>query len=370
MKGWALPVRRAVRTASMATLPPPMTATRSPRLTRLPRLTSRKKVETRIDPLQIFAFDAQGLAQLGADPQKESLISLPAQLTDGKVLADLHAGFELDAQVPDGFYFGLDDGAGQPVGGNAHGEHTSQNGQFFKDRDRIPLEGQKIGAGQPGRSGADDGHLLRPGVFFLREEGPVAFLVPVGQKAVQIHDRQGFVDRLAGTGPFTGVVADPAADPGKGMVFFEQLHGFPVFSGIDQGDVPLNAHMGRAGRPAGGGAALGDGIAAGDRLGVLFKGGLSPRKALVVFVGQLDGADFGAFPATGALGQVHEAGLLPESGFEISRFSVQSQDLGIGQKFDVQVPADLDQFGRDNSHGTVVGGKRLVQLGHQSADGR
>jgi hypothetical protein len=66
---------------------------------------------------------------------------------------------------------------------------------------------------------------------------------------------------------------------------------------------------------------------------------------LVILVGQLDGADFGAFPATGAFGQIHEAGLLPELGFEISRFSVQSQDLGIGQEFDVQMPADLDQFG-------------------------
>ena len=303
-------------------------------------------------------------------PRKEGLISLPAQLTDGKVLADLHAGLELNAEGPDGLYFGLDDGAGQPVGGNAHGEHTSQNGQLFKNRDRIPLEGQEIGAGQPGRSGADNGHLLRPGVFFLREERPVAFLVPVGQKAVQIHDRQGFVDLLSGTGPFTGVVADPAADPGEGVVFLEQFHGFPVFSGMGQGDVPLNAHMGRAGRPAGGSAALGDGIAAGDRLGVLFEGGFSPRKALIVFVGNLDGADFGAFPATGTLGQVYKAGLLPELGFEISRFSVQSQYLGIGQEFYVQVPADLDQFGRDNSHGTVVGGKRLVQLGHQSPDGR
>jgi hypothetical protein len=34
------------------------------------------------------------------------------------------------------------------------------------------------------------------------------------------------------------------------------------------------------------------------------------------------------------------------------------------------MPADLDQFGRDNSHGTVIGGKGLIQLGHDPADGR
>jgi hypothetical protein len=32
------------------------------------------------------------------------------------------------------------------------------------------------------------------------------------------------------------------------------------------------------------------------------------------------------------------------------------------------MPADLDQFRRDNSHGTVVGGKGLIQLGHHAAD--
>ena len=36
----------------------------------------------------------------------------------------------------------------------------------------------------------------------------------------------------------------------------------------------------------------------------------------------------------------------------------------------VQVLADLDQFGRDNSHGTVVGWEGLVKPGHQAADGR
>jgi hypothetical protein len=33
------------------------------------------------------------------------------------------------------------------------------------------------------------------------------------------------------------------------------------------------------------------------------------------------------------------------------------------------MPADLDQFGRDNSHGAVIGGKRLVHLGHDPANG-
>jgi hypothetical protein len=34
------------------------------------------------------------------------------------------------------------------------------------------------------------------------------------------------------------------------------------------------------------------------------------------------------------------------------------------------MPADLDQFGREYSHGTVIGWKGLVKLRHMAADGR
>jgi hypothetical protein len=39
-------------------------------------------------------------------------------------------------------------------------------------------------------------------------------------------------------------------------------------------------------------------------------------------------------------------------------------------KFDVDMPADLDQFGRNNSHGAVIGWKSLVQLRHNATDSR
>jgi hypothetical protein len=38
------------------------------------------------------------------------------------------------------------------------------------------------------------------------------------------------------------------------------------------------------------------------------------------------------------------------------------------QQFDIDVPADLDQFGRDDSHGTVIGWECFVQLGHHPPD--
>jgi len=45
---------------------------------------------------------------------------------------------------------------------------------------------------------------------------------------------------------------------------------------------------------------------------------------------------------------------------EISFVSADIFNVGTGMEFDIDVPADLDQFRRDNSHGTVIGGKGLV----------
>jgi hypothetical protein len=42
--------------------------------------------------------------------------------------------------------------------------------------------------------------------------------------------------------------------------------------------------------------------------------------------------------------------------------------LGQGEDVYVQVPADLDQFGRKDSHGTVIGWKGLIQLGHDATN--
>jgi hypothetical protein len=54
---------------------------------------------------------------------------------------------------------------------------------------------------------------------------------------------------------------------------------------------------------------------------------------------------------------------------EVSRFTAHVCDFRKGQKFDVEMPADLDQFRRDNSHGAVIGGEGLVQSRHGPADG-
>ena len=62
-------------------------------------------------------------------------------------------------------------------------------------------------------------------------------------------------------------------------------------------------------------------------------------------------------------------GILLDFDGKIPRFPGNALHFREGQKFNTRMPADLDQFGRKDSHGTVIGGKRLVQLGHEAPDG-
>ncbi len=55
---------------------------------------------------------------------------------------------------------------------------------------------------------------------------------------------------------------------------------------------------------------------------------------------------------------------------KIALFTAEAFQLGICEKVDVKVPADLDQLGGDDSHGAFVGGKSFIQLGHAAANGR
>jgi hypothetical protein len=141
------------------------------------------------------------------------------------------------------------------------------------------------------------------------------------------------------------MVADPSTNARKRVVFFKEVDRLAVFAGGNQSDVPLNAHVRRAGRPARSGASFCDGIAARDGLGVLFVSGPPFRKTFVVFARYFDRADFGALTAAGALVQIDEAGLLAYASFELPRFPVEPKKFGVCQKLDVQMPADLDQFG-------------------------
>jgi hypothetical protein len=119
------------------------------------------------------------------------------------------------------------------------------------------------------------------------------------------------------------------------MRFFKELQGFTVFSLIDEGDIALDTDMGRAGGLARRGSPFGDGVAAWDRLRIEFESRFSRGEGFVVLIIQIDGADFDAFPAAGALGEVYVAWVLNDSRLEMTFFALKVHKLRGGQQFDV-----------------------------------
>ena len=63
------------------------------------------------------------------------------------------------------------------------------------------------------------------------------------------------------------------------------------------------------------------------------------------------------------------AGAFADLDLEIAGVSLNRFQICVSDQFDVQMPADLDQYRGDNSHGAVIGREGLVQLGHDPANG-
>lgn len=78
----------------------------------------------------------------------------------------------------------------------------------------------------------------------------------------------------------------------------------------------------------------------------------------------------GTNTTTDALVFIDIAGVLDNSDLEVSFLTADAVYIGKGDEADVGVPADLDQLGGDDSHGTLIGRKGFVQLCHDSTDSR
>jgi hypothetical protein len=104
-------------------------------------------------------------------------------------------------------------------------------------------------------------------------------------------------------------------------------------------------------------------------LGVGNVNGLPLHEAFVVFTDHFLRAFLGTGAAGDALLKVHETGMPEDIDFEAPFLSPDVHHLTQREEFDVEMPADLDQFGGKDSHGTIVRGKGLVQLGHDPSNG-
>ncbi len=94
--------------------------------------------------------------------------------------------------------------------------------------------------------------------------------------------------------------------------------------------------------------------------------GLILRYLLVVPVG-IDGwAVFHTGRTARALALQDVPRLFDQRHLEGPSFPGDAVDFSIGEDLYIWMPADLDQLGREYSHGTVIGRKGLVKLGHMA----
>ena len=106
-----------------------------------------------------------------------------------------------------------------------------------------------------------------------------------------------------------------------------------------------------------------------DGLGIFHMDRLSLGKARIIFIVNFGWTFLGTETAGNTFRRVHIARGLNQLYFEVPLFPGDAFHLGQGEELNVEMPADLDQFGREDSHGTVIGGEGLVQLGHEATDG-
>jgi len=75
-----------------------------------------------------------------------------------------------------------------------------------------------------------------------------------------------------------------------------------------------------------------------------------------------------AVSTTGAFVYINVSRFFAEPDLQVSLFPLDAFYGGAWMDLNIDVPADLDQFRRYDSHGTVIGRKCLVQLGHGPAN--
>ena len=163
--------------------------------------------------------------------------------------------------------------------------------------------------------------------------------------------------------------AHPPHRSGEGVVLPHHLQGLFVAAFPDQGHVPLGARLRGTGGLAGRGPAFRheEGVGNGLRIGTVDR--LPFIQSGVEFVWQADRADRHAIGAAGALRRVHVPGTAAHPRRKPAGNAFEREEFGIGENLDVQMTPRLHELRRDDAHGAIVRGKRLVQLGHATADG-
>ena len=246
-------------------------------------------------------------------------------------------------------------------------QHAAGFGQGFKNGGANPVSGQVIGGGKSRRSGPDNGHfffpcrqtrdLYIPGINLVRGE------------SFEVSNGNGFIHLGSSAGVFAAMGADAAQNAGQGQLRHDNLEGFLIFSLAHHLHIALYVQSGRAGQSAGRFIRFLYGKGPRNGLSVFLEGGFSFNEALIIFAGQGNGTGFSAIAAGGTFVKINITRGLLNGNPEISFGTFNLFHCCAGDQVDVQMPADLDQFGGDDSHSAIIGGKSLVQFTHYPADG-
>ena len=88
-----------------------------------------------------------------------------------------------------------------------------------------------------------------------------------------------------------------------------------------------------------------DGEGSGDPLGVKFEGCLAGAESVIELAGKRYRTDFDAVTAGRTFCQIDKAGFLMNRDLKIALFARDAFKLSLGDKVDIEMLADLDQFG-------------------------
>ena len=227
-----------------------------------------------------------------------------------------------------------------------------------------------MGAGQPGRAGADDGDFFLAALRDLRRlKWSVMGHFPVEGETLQMLDRHRLIHVTAVAFGLAGVVAHPPADHRKGVALMDQLGGFVEAALADQRHVTRRFLTDRAGFDTGGTLLAVDHVSVRHRLGERLVDGGTFLRELVEPVGHPHRAHFHAGAAGGAL-IADIAGFLAHLHLKIAHIAADVFHFRHAHQLDVGLMAGADHFGSQDTGGAVQGGKGLVELGHLSPDGR
>ena len=150
------PRRRATRAASNAVLPPPYTATRPVSARCSPDGDAAQEADGVEHAAGVLVGDVDPLGEVGTDRDEHRVEAALRPL--GLEVLDAVALLEAHAERRDPVDLGVQDVAGQPVGGDAVAHHPAGLGAVVADDDVVAEPGQVVRGRQPARAGADDEH--------------------------------------------------------------------------------------------------------------------------------------------------------------------------------------------------------------------